>query len=203
MGYLTENDRWLFRYLENSKSGGITISQAGMMLYPGDVNGYQYLRKRMKLLHERGLLKYFTSDVTNEYIYYKDLKDSKKKPNNHDVLVNNFYAKLIYYGAEVYQYKEKPIYCDSVGKKTIPDGFCIYKWNGKVKGCFIECNIGHVADIDRYERLFIEGKIHEQYGNFPYVVVLSEVDRQHNSDNFEIINLDLKCSTFIKDILTL
>jgi hypothetical protein len=50
---------------------------------------------------------------------------------------------------------------------------------------------------------FIEGKIHEQYGNFPYVVVLSEVDRQHNSDNFEIINLDLKCSTFIKDILTL
>jgi hypothetical protein len=200
MGYLTENDRWLFRYLEKTKSGGITIAQAGMMLYPGDVNGYQYLRKRMKILHDRKQLQYITSDVTNEYIYYKDLKDGKKKPNNHDVLVNNFIAQLYFYNCNIIQYTEKQYWLDN---KVISDAFVVYGFGNKYKAALIEMDLNHPTDIGKYERLFEDGCLQKQLGNFPYVVIMSPVCRNQSSDNFEVVHLDTKCTGFANKILTL
>jgi hypothetical protein len=196
MGYLTKNDRWLLKYLEDTKSRGITITQAGMMLYPGDVNGYQYMRKRMKILHERKLLQYVTNSITNEYIYFTD----KKPPNSHDVLVNNFIANLQYYKCEILEYKEKKYWLDN---KIMSDGFVIYKYLNKYKAAFIEMDNKHATDINKYERLYTEGSTIQELGGFPYVVIMSSVDRHYESKNFLIVQLDIKCSEFASKVLSL
>jgi hypothetical protein len=207
MGYQTENDRLLYKFMEDSKAKGVTIAQTAMMWYPGDANGYQYARKRLHLLHERKEVLFYRSDVTNEYIYYRNMKDESKikKPNNHDVINNNFYFNLLFHSCTVYEYKEKPIYKDGNGNKIIPDAFVIYRWknSSNIKACFIETNIGHISSMERYERLYDTGFFQEKYGDFPYVVVLSEVDRNHVSERFVIVNMDLKCSNFVEKILML
>jgi hypothetical protein len=206
---ITKNDRIIFKYLEvdkNKKVKGITISQAGMMLRPGKryTYAYDYARKRLQRLHDMGFVKYFRNDVTDEYIYYlnddKKKSDEKNKPNIHDTLVNNFYANIVFYQCEVLHYQEKQRWLDD---KIISDSFIIYRHGDKTKAAIIECDLNHPTQIEKYEKLYESNILQQEYGDFPYVVIMSPVDRKVSSENFVVVNIELDCSGFASKVLSL
>jgi hypothetical protein len=195
---VTKNDHKMFKIIEGFKSKGATINQLGKIIYPGDENGYDYVRKRLNILHERKLIKRVTNDATDEYIYY----EREKVPNTHDCLVNNLYAMFSFYKFEILDYEEKPRFMND---KVIPDALLIYKSKitGRPKAAFCELDLGHPTKIEKYKLLYASNEIQDEYGDFPYVVVVSKVDRKLSSENFEVISLDLKCSDFVTKIIPL
>jgi hypothetical protein len=194
MGYLTKTDKLMLNYLE--KWGSFTITQAGLMFFRKNNNNYTYARKRLHILHERGIIKRYTSNITNEYIYYYN----KKPTGEHATFSMTPYALLQFYGASITYYKrEKKLWND----KIRVDFFTIFQFGDKRKAIIGEVNLNY-CDIERLEEYYTTGELQEQLkGNFPIVMIMSEPYKEYKSDVLDIINCDLKCTEFASKVLSL
>jgi hypothetical protein len=187
----------MLKHLE--KYNGFTIIQAGLMFFPKTRLNYDYARKRLCLLHERGLVRRYTSDITDEYIYYD--YDAKKPPREHEIFAMMPYSLLKYYDANILYYKRDQRFMND---KIRPDAFMIFEFNGIKKAIILEVNLGHEAEIQRLEDFCKTGELQDKLqGDFPIVLVLSNKDKKFYSDEFPIINLNLHADGFMEKILTL
>lgn len=200
---LSQKDKNILKYIEKYNVG-ITIKQASKMFFPKNQHNYDYARTKLKTLHDRQHLKYHTNDITNEYIYYTD-----RTPNSfltHDTFSMNVYINLLYYGANILYFNRNEVWKDDILDNEIrSDGFIIYQFGDKTKAIIIECDIYHDTKdtVKKYEKLFKTNLLQEQYGDFPLLIVMNKIKKNHCSDNFTIINMDLNCNDFVGKVLSL
>jgi len=194
MAYLTKKDESIFKYLNKYK--GITIQQASLMFFPHNQHSYTYARLKLKKMYDKKQLKFYKNDITNEYIYYID--GNPKGLLTHDILCMTLYANFIYYNINILYYNNHELLLNGEIK---PDGFIIYQFNNKTKAAFIECDIFHETD-NKYEKLFETGIMQDKFGDFPNVIILNKTSQNKYSDNFTIINMDLKCSNFVEKVFS-
>lgn len=197
MGYLTKTDKLMLKYLE--KWGGFTITQAALMFFPKNNNNYSYARRRLHILHERKVLKRFTSETTDEYIYYE--YDNKKPPRDHEVFAMTLYAWLQYYGLEsTYYVRNKGFMND----KIFCDFLTVFKVGEKKKALWGEVNLNHERKIEDLEKFCETGELQEKLeGDFPLVVVMSNKHKIYESDMLNIFNMDLRLTGFLEKIINL
>lgn len=91
---LSPIDKKILRFLEEYNLG-LTITQAGMIFYTGKWK-YDYARLKLKKLWDKKLIRRYTSNYSDELIYYFE-----KKPSFHDNAVLNAYASFIVAGYEI------------------------------------------------------------------------------------------------------
>jgi hypothetical protein len=179
------------------KWNGFTILQAALMFFPKNINNYTYARKRLHILHERNIVRRYTSNITNEYIYYD--YDVKKPPREHEVFSMQVFALLKHYGANITYFKRDQHFMND---KIRPDFFTIFEFNGSKQSIIGEVNLGHEAEIQRLEDFAKTGEMQEKLqGDFPIVLVMSNKDKKFHSDEFPIINLNIHCDGFWESFL--
>ncbi len=159
---LTTRDSDVLQFVE--QYGGITIKQAAKLFFSNSKYSQDLARKRLKKLADNEKLKYEGDWATNQRIYY-----TKKKPSSHSIMLLNFYVELIYYGAEILEF-EREYKIDGVCR---PDGFMIFQYNNKGKIVFIEVDMQHKTNLDKYQKLFDTNLFQNEYGTFPQVVIIA------------------------------
>lgn len=197
MKYLTKTEEQIIKFLEKYKS--ITITQCSNIFYNHMKNNYRYAASRLSKLENLRVIKRtkFKSRYTGEYIYY--LKKPVSDHNNYPIYVM---SNIIKYGGEVTLFELSKEY-NIKPKKIKPDAFIIYKYNNKKKGAFIEINFSHIASIKRYERLFENGIIEKEYGGFPNIITIGLYKDTQDSNNFTVLNFDIKMEDFKEKLLSL
>lgn len=193
---LTSRDKKILRYMEEYPVG-LTISQAGMMFFPRGNFNYTYARQRMKTLLDMGALKYFKNPYTKEIIYYLE----GQKPTVHNNTIINVYANLVYYNYRILSFKREQSFLES---KIRVDALTIYQNDSGTKIAIIESSLTNPPEISlrKLETVYDNGYFQEKYGDFPLVFLLHASNKQYDSENFTVINLDLKCSDFVQKIIS-
>lgn len=158
---LTSRDYNIFNFID--RFSGITISQAGMVFFGNSKFSYDGARKRLRKLTDNGFLKYEEDFVTNKRIYYR-----KKKGSSHGMLLADFYANLIAEGAAVIEF-EKELQLDGCR----PDGFVVFQYKKISKMCFIEIDMQHKTNLDKYVKIYESGYFQKKYGTFPVIAIVT------------------------------
>lgn len=185
---LTSRDKKIIKFMENT-SLGLTINQAALMYWPKKF-GYDYARLRLRKLWERGVLKRYTNDYSDELIYYFE-----KKPSFHKNAILNVYANFVSAGYNITHFKSEQPWMNG---KYISDGFLIAENDKEIRIAIIEVDHSNITNMKKYEDLFESGELQDQYKIFPMVIILTDVEREYRSGNFTVIRLDIKCSGFRK-----
>lgn len=185
---LSSTDKKILKFMEEYNLG-LTISQTGMLFYQGKWR-YDYARLKLKKLWDKKLIRRYTSNYSDEYIYYLD-----KKPSYHDNAVLNVYANFVAAGYSIEYFKNEQQWLDGEIRN---DAFIIADNPEEKRIVFVEVDLNSTTDIDKYERLYETGILQKIYGVFPMLVILSDIERAYDSDNFEIVQLDMDCSQFYK-----
>ena len=187
---LTQRDKIILKFMEDVGLG-LTIQQAAMF-FPRKF-AYDYARQRMKKLWEMGAIKRYTSDYSNELIYYLD-----RKPSYHDNAILNIYAAFINAGYEVKDFRHE---LQLVGGKYRADGIIKAENEKEIRIALIEVDRYCSTNVRKYEEVYNLGDLQRKYGVFPMVIILSDVDRNYKSNHFEIVRLDIKCTDFQKVLM--
>jgi hypothetical protein len=190
---ITPRDKRILKFLEKYNLG-FTINQAAMMYWPKKF-GYIYSRTRLRYLWDKmKVLQRYTSPYTKEHIYYFD-----KKPTVHNNVVMNVYANFVNAGYKITEF-EPPEFAWMDGKYK-SDAFIKAETEEEVRIVLVEVDLNTVTNIKKYEELYATGELQRKYGDFPMLLILTDVKRQYKSDNFEIVTLDIRCSDFSKVLI--
>jgi hypothetical protein len=189
---ITSRDKKILRFMEEY-GRGLTINQAALMYWPKKF-GYYYARIRLhKLWQEMKVIQRYTNHYTGELIYYFD-----KKPTFHNNVVLNVYANFVGAGYKITEFKKE---CEWLGGKYRSDAFIKAETEEETRIVIVEVDFNCVTNIKKYEELYETGELQRKYGDFPMILILTDVERKYRSDNFEIVVLDIKCSTFSKVLI--
>lgn len=187
---LTEKDGKILEFVNSY--GGITINQASKLFYK---NKYpkDLARKRLKILANRKYLKYSKDWVTNQRVYY-----ITSKPSSHTVMLLNLYVELVKTGAEVIQFTREY----KIPGNCRPDGFLILKYKNKGKLIFVEVDMQHKTNLEKYQKLYDTQLFQREYGNFPEVAIIAACKRYDiEKYPFSVRILDYKLNDLENNIL--
>lgn len=195
---ISKRDKKIIKFMESTNLG-LTINQAALMFFPQSFS-YDYARTRLRNRWEKNILKRYTNDYTGELIYYlEDTAKPTKKPSFHDNAVLNVYANFINLGYKITEFKTNKEWAEGVIKS---DAFFIVENEDEKRLIIVEIDVTHPTNLSKYEDLYEIGEIQELYnGVFPMVLILSAVDRSYTSENFAVVNLDIKCTDFRNKVL--
>jgi hypothetical protein len=189
---LGEKGKKIIKFMED-KDLGLTINQAALMFYPRKF-AYDYARLKLKKMWKMDCIKKYTSNYSNELIYYFD-----KKPSFHNNAVLNIYANFIGVGYKITEFR--PPECIWMEGKYKSDGFIVAENDKEIRIAIIEVDHSNVTNMKKYEDLFESGELQRKYGVFPMVIILSDVERNYKSDNFTVVSMDIRCSNFQKVLI--
>lgn len=202
--YITDTDNELLRFVE--ENGSITISQAQNMYYNTQKFGYEISRRRISKLVKYGKLKFTRNNEIGQNIYYID-----KPLRTHDVLIMDFYAKLVNNGARIVYFKS-PQYWQTVDSLR-SDAFAFYFIGNKPYFNIIELVRTHEVEREKYHRLFDNGEanvlcneLYKHVGSqninvFPRMIILDDVQHKQGyyyDEKIKMVQLDLKMTNFVK-----
>lgn len=186
---LTSRDKRIIKFMEELNLG-LTIQQAGQIFFPRKF-AYDYARQRLKILHkDYKIIKKYKNTATGEIIYYLD-----KKPTYHNNAVLNAYSNFIAAGYNIAHFKHEQQWMEG---KYRSDGFLIAENYNEIRMVIIEVDYSSPTNIQKYEELYEVGELQQKYGDFPMVLILSDIERTYQSKNFTIVNLDIRCTEFNK-----
>jgi hypothetical protein len=189
---LGDKGKKIIKFMED-KDLGLTINQAALMFYPKKF-AYDYARLKLKKMWEMGCIKKYTSNYSNELIYYFD-----KKPSFHNNSVLNVYANFVSLGYKIKEFREPE--CEWMDGKYKSDGFIVAENDKEIRIVIIEVDHSSITNLKKYEELFESGDLQRKYGDFPLLLILTDTDRTYKSENFEIVSMDVKCSDFQKVLI--
>lgn len=196
---LSNRDREILLHIESF--GFATIKQIADLFFSKQKYGYDMARKRLNLMvKDKKLYVYRDYDI-NLNIYTLN-KSKKAKPS--DMLLLDFYCKMIFEGAEILFFEKE--YTGLSDGKIRPDAFTLVKFENWVLYLFIEIQTRHAkADIEKYEVLYSSQEFQNKFETniFPTVVVIEDVKHKspYHSDNFKVVQLDLDMKGFPKIFL--
>jgi replication initiation and membrane attachment protein DnaB len=190
---LTQRDRQILRFVEDF--GGITIWQSARMFFRESKRSYDLSRKRLKILHDMGLLKSITNKLTDEKIYCVD-----KKISPHTSYLLDVYSTLIYNGAKILSFQKEPKWLDGQFRS---DGFFLIEYNGVKRIICVEIDVTSATNIDKYEAIFENNEFQKKYGVFPLIVIIDENPSPTYSNNFDVVYLNYKLNDFTEKVLAL
>lgn len=187
---LTDRDKKIIKFMEDIGLG-LTINQAALMFFPKKF-AYDYARNRLRKLWDngRGPLKKYTNSYSGELIYYLD-----KKPSYHSNAILNIYANFIAAGYKITHFKHEQHWLDGKYKS---DAFIKVENDHEIRLVIVELDHTHPTEINKYEAIYETNELQQTYGDFPMVVILSDIGRSYKSENFTVINMDVRCTDFNK-----
>lgn len=188
---ITPRDKIIIKFMEDIGLG-LTINQAAMMFFPRNF-AYDYARQRLRKLWEMGALKRYKSNYSEEFIYYLD-----KKPSFHDNAVLNVYSNFINRGYKIIDFKHEMHLLDG---KYRADGIIKAENENEIRTVLIEVDRYSPTNIKKYDEVFESGELQRQYGVFPLLLILTDIERTYKSDYFEIVSMDIKCSNFNRALI--
>jgi hypothetical protein len=189
---LGEKGKTIIKFMEDTDLG-LTINQAAHLFYT-DRFGYDYARIKLKRMWEKGLIKKYTNNYSDELIYYLD-----KKPSYHDNAVLNVYANFISRGYKITEF-EPPEFPWMDGKYK-SDAFIKAETDEETRTVIVEVDLNTITNVKKYEEWYETKELQKKYGDFPLLLILTDVDRAYKSDYFEIVSMDIKCSDFNKVLI--
>lgn len=178
-------DKEIIQFIK--KFGGITVKQASWMYYRYDNNA----RRALKRLESKGILTtYAHTKNMKEKVF--SLPEVEKRLTYHEIIINDFYAKLINEGASIIDFDRYPrIFDDNISTKSKsrrPDMYIRYTKGEKEYSTYLEVDWGHPTNqekINDYEKLWNKGKKFN-------IFVMKEGDLEFlYSGKMEIIHLPL------------
>jgi len=195
---LRQRDNDIINFINNY--GFLSIQQCANIFYTDNKMKYDEARKRLKKLYDNKLLHRLFID-NNKIVY----TSNHKFVNWHRYLLIQFYSLLCQYGKintfiTEYQFTDMGIR---------PDGFFELIFNNQLISMFVEIDYSHNTELDRYEKLYKDGRIQEYYKDrygkviFPEVVVVKKNIPKNllYSNNYKIIYLDFTFNDFSKVLL--
>lgn len=168
--------------LRHAERYGITISQCSKLFFSDAKFGDDLARKRLKKLHEQGMLKQTKNWDCNKSIYY-----TRKLPSMHDILLMDAYAEFIVNGAEIVEFKKEATFGN-----LRSDGFIHYKKGNIDAVAFIEVVLTNKVDFKKYETLKESNIVQQQYKVFPMLIVIDENPKKYSGKNLRIYNVSHK-----------
>jgi hypothetical protein len=190
---LTNRDRQILRFIETF--GGITIYQCSKIYFKDSKHQYDLARKRLKILYDMNLIRYFTNKLTNERVYCDD-----KKITPHKTYLLDVYATLLTNNVKVLNLDFEPQWLDG---KYRSDGFFLIEYNGTKRIMCVEVDITHMTKVEKYEEVYASGEIQKKYGAFPLIVIVGDIISEYKSKNFDVVYLDYKLNNFTEKVLAL
>lgn len=189
---ITPRDKRILHHI--NMYGGITARQCYLMFFKNAKYGNDLARKRLKQLSEWGECKCFTPKnlITQEYVYCDN-----KAISAHTIYLMNFYATLIYFGAEILEFISEAKFTNCRA-----DGFIKYRYNNNIYVSFLEVVIYKQVDYGKYEKLKDLGEVQEKYKIFPSVVVISDSPQKYKSSKLTVKYIDYEMREFHKYILS-
>ena len=177
--------------------GFLSIQQCADIFYTNNKMKYDETRKRLKKLYDNKLLHKISID-NNKIVY----TSNHKSVNWHRYLLIQFYSLLCQYG-EINTFVTEYKFMD-LGIR--PDGFFELIFNSQLISMFVEVDYSHDTELDRYEKLYKDGRVQEYYRDhygkaiFPEVVIIKKnIPRKTiHSNNYKIIYLDFNFNNFSK-----
>jgi hypothetical protein len=188
---LTPRDKKIIRFMEDINLG-LTIEQAALMFFPKKF-AYDYARQRLKKLWSMGATKRYANMYTNELIYYLD-----KKPSYHNNAILNVYSCFVAAGYKITSFKPEQQWMDN---KYRSDGLIIAENENEIRIVIIEVDHSSTTNLNKYEELYETGELQRLYGDFPMVLILSNIERSYKSESFTVIGLDMRCTNFFKVLI--
>ncbi len=194
---ITDKDKKVLRFVE--EYGSITIEQTRKMFYNTQKYGYDIARRRLKKLVNHKKLKVIRDATGNENVYYTD-----KKLSYHDILILDYYAELIYSGANIIYFKPGKHW---LGGRLISDAYCCYILGDDIFFNILEVVRTYGIDKDKYLELYKSGEpqrfnsmIYEKMGGepineFPRLIVVDSVTHRDGifiHDDVKVYQLDFK-----------
>jgi hypothetical protein len=159
----------------------ITAKQAHKIFFKHANRGLLIARRRLKMLADSKELLVTEDWKTNQKIYYL-----KKKPSMHTLKCLDFYAELIYQGAEILQFKRELKLL-----KCTPDAFIAFKINDKGKMIFLEVDLYNRSNPNKYKILYESQEFQKKYGIFPLIVIVSKYSNDKVNTPYKIKYIDL------------
>ena len=130
-----KHDKEVFKFIETF--GGITIKQYEQLFGVKNNNAGRALKR---LVDAKQLVSYNYDKSTKEKIYkVPEGKDLTK----HEVLINNFYSKLIAEGAQILEVNRYPHILKDARR---PDLYVRYKYKNKEYRTYLEVDYTHYTD---------------------------------------------------------
>lgn len=160
--------------------GGITIDIAANLFYQTKF-GYDNARRALKKMKDNGLLKTKNDFLTDKLVYYK-----VKPISSHRVLLLKLYSKLIYYGAEILNFKIE--YKTGVGNI---DGLVVYKINGIIKVLAIEIDINNKTKLEKYDRIYASNHFQAKIKTFPKLLIVDDRAEKRRNKTKNKYNYDV------------
>lgn len=172
--------------------GCITVKQAYKIFYSYAKQGELIAWRRLRELVKNKELLYTKDLITQQHIYYY-----KKKPSIHTIKCIDFYAELIYQGAEIITFKrEVKLY------KCQPDAIIAYKYNNKSRMIFLEIDLYNKTNPRKYLELYEKGEFQQKYGMFPLITIVAKNKREHTNTPFKVRYIDLQFRSLKDSLLT-
>ena len=192
---LTDRDKQLLRHIEQYKF--TTIQQATDLFFRDRKYGYDMARKRLNLMVREDKLLAMKDFKSGLNIYSLD---KIKTPSPSDILLMDFYCKLITEGCEVLMFEKEYRILDG---KIRSDGFCIFKFCNYMMYSFVEVQLRHAfPDVAKYEMLYKSNEFQKQFETdvFPTLIVISDVDYREvpKSNLFNVVQFDHQFNQFAK-----
>lgn len=170
---LTQRDRSIIRHIE--QYGFITNQQARELYVPRNVvKGYEAARRRLKYIIDNNItftikekpLKITTNKVTGKPVFHY-----KNQPSYHDIVVMDFYARLVFMGVNVLKFKK---HVEWLGGTYISDAFLAYEVDGKKTIALLEvCYANQDPHIEGYEALHKTNELQKKFkGAFPRIILV-------------------------------
>lgn len=177
---ITKRDKKVIDFLEQFKIAN--TSTIHELFYPS----LRVAQNRLKTLTDHKAIKRTRNHINMEYLYYI------KKPRQikHRLLLTDFHRELNKM-VKIIDFQNEFII-----EHLRADGFVAYKYNNKGYIAFIEVEISNKSlDINKYKKLFKEGKYKLYFPVFPKLIVITN-KKISEIKEFEVIQIKEDFSNF-------
>lgn len=188
---LTDRDIQILRFV--NEYGGITINQAYKLFWRDAAYGQDMARKRLKHLADTGALKFteLKQSTSNERVYY-----ITRPYSTHALYLLDFYSNLIFYGAEILDFRKEIVY-----SKMRSDCLIKFGYKGGTYIAFVEVVITNQVNYGNYENLKETGQLQEELGAFPSIIIISNVPQKYQGRKLAVKYIDYRQKDFVRLIL--
>jgi|GEM_PF-1066402 len=187
---ITKRDKAIIKFVE--EHGSITINQCSKLFFKGNKEKYDQARKRLRIIHEEGLLKRYRKDPKSEAIYYIN-----NKLKIHDLKLLDVLAELNEFEVSSYV-KEKKIAIND-NKKYLIDAVMNITLGEISVPLLLEIDYTHYTSIDKIRDViyFLEDT-HKNVGyNFVIVkLTLEDIEIQKIGDYSKLFFLPWNLNNF-------
>ena len=153
----------------------------------------RYCQKRLKCLCDMDYIYRNRQGINNDYVYYYD-KSNKPKQIEHNNIRVNFYINAVN-GLNLQCFIPEFKVGFGKGKNEIrPDAYMEFEWCSKVYGVFLEIQLSHGFNQDKYEAYYRSGEWREKLGGFPLIVVVSNRNLYLDKSNLKYIQMGTECN---------